>query len=218
MGLFYHWAGSPEPAAGLAALARRPPARDAGGMAKPPAKIVALITPKRRWAQFSLATMFIVVTVFCVGLSLVVALAERQRRAVAAIEALGGRVAYTQLGQGASEAFPRPFLRRWLARDYFDEVRIVNLGDTQVKDAALAHLQELTELESLWLDGTQVTDTGLVHLQGLTGLQSLCLDHTQITDSGLAHLQGLPGLKKLWLDGTQVTDAGLEQFRQAWPN
>ncbi|HVC95631.1 MAG TPA: hypothetical protein VND64_18200 [Pirellulales bacterium] len=32
------------------------------------AKLVALLTPKRRWAQFSLATMFIVVTALCVWL------------------------------------------------------------------------------------------------------------------------------------------------------
>jgi hypothetical protein len=36
-------------------------------MAKPIAKLVAVLTPKRRWAQFSLATLFVVVTAFCVG-------------------------------------------------------------------------------------------------------------------------------------------------------
>jgi len=32
------------------------------GMGKPLAKLVSLLTPKRRWAQFSLATMFVVRT------------------------------------------------------------------------------------------------------------------------------------------------------------
>jgi hypothetical protein len=50
------------------ALARRPPARDADGMAKPLAKLISMLTPKRRWAQFSLFTMFVVVTVLCVPL------------------------------------------------------------------------------------------------------------------------------------------------------
>jgi hypothetical protein len=31
-------------------------------MAKPFAKLLSMLTPKRRWAQFSLATMFVVVT------------------------------------------------------------------------------------------------------------------------------------------------------------
>ena len=63
-------------------------------MAKLLAKLLSMMTPKRRWAQFSLATLLAVVTVLCVGLSLVIAPAERQRRAVAAIEALGGSVEY----------------------------------------------------------------------------------------------------------------------------
>jgi len=32
-------------------------------MAKPIAKLLSMTTPKRRWGQFSLATMFVVVTV-----------------------------------------------------------------------------------------------------------------------------------------------------------
>jgi len=32
-------------------------------MAKPLAKLVSLITPERRWAQFSLVTMFVLVAI-----------------------------------------------------------------------------------------------------------------------------------------------------------
>ena len=39
------------------ALALLPPARDAEGMAKPLAKLVSVLTPKRRWAQCSLASI-----------------------------------------------------------------------------------------------------------------------------------------------------------------
>jgi hypothetical protein len=63
-------------------------------MAKPLAKLVSMLTPKRRWAQFSLATMFVAVTVLCVWLAVVVNRANRQRDAVAAIEALDGLVEY----------------------------------------------------------------------------------------------------------------------------
>jgi hypothetical protein len=167
------------------------------GVAKLLARFLKLITPKRRWAQFSLATMFVVLTVLCVGLALVVVPAERQRRAVAAIEAVGGRVGYFGLDQKASVAFPRPFLRRWLSRDYFDEVEWVDLA------------------------GTKVTDTELAVVQVLTGLVGLTLDGTQVTDAGLSRLDGLKGLKKLWLfrnEFTQVSDAGLAQLRQRLPN
>ena len=36
------------------------------GMAKPLAKLLSMLTPKRRWAQFSLATMFTAVRTACV--------------------------------------------------------------------------------------------------------------------------------------------------------
>jgi hypothetical protein len=54
-------------------------------MAKPLAKLHSLITPKRRWAQFSVATMFVVVTVLCIWLEVVVNRVHRQRDAVVAM-------------------------------------------------------------------------------------------------------------------------------------
>jgi len=163
------------------------------GMAMPLAKLLSMLTLKRRWAQFSLATMLAVVTVLCVSLSVVVNRAHRQRDAAASIKALGGYVRYDEPDETASEAFPREFLRRWLPRDYLDEVRAVNL------------------------DGTQVTDAGLAHVQGLSELGWLCLGDAHVTDAGLAHLERLTGLQVLYLDGTQVTDTGLAKLREALP-
>ncbi len=180
-------------------------------MARPIAKLVSMLTPKRRWAQFSLATMFLVVTVLCVGLSLVVVPAERQRRAVAAIEALGGQVRYVKPDKKASEAFPRRFPRRWLPRDYVDRVQYVDLRRAQVTDAGLAHLHGLTGLKHLWL--TQITDAELAHLQGLTGLEALYSDQGKVTDAGLSHLHGLKRLKSFNLDLNRVTDAGLAHLQ-----
>jgi hypothetical protein len=135
-------------------------------MAKPLAMLFSMLTPKRRWAQFSLATLLVVITVLCFGLRLVVVPAERQRRAVAGIEALDGTVGYTEPDQGTNEAIYRSILRRWLPRDYVEEVR------------------------SVYFDGPQVvTDAGLVHLQGLTGLRQLFLDRTQLSSAGLAQLR-----------------------------
>jgi hypothetical protein len=167
------------------------------GVAKPFAVTVKLITPKRRWAQFSLATMFVVVTALCVGcawLAIQMNRANKQRDAVAAIEALGGDVMYAEPDQGADEAFPRPYLRRWLPRDYVDDVVWVDLDGT---DAGLAQLQVLTGLQVLYLRGTPVTDAGLAQLHGLTGLHELFLDGTQVTDSGLAQLQ--KALPNCWI-------------------
>ena len=128
------------------------------------------LVPKRRWMQVSLRTVLVLVTLLCVSLSLWVVPAERQRRAVAASEKLGGKVRYVQ--PAASEMFPVTYLRRWLPPDYFDEIEFVRIRRVGQ------------------------TDAGLAHLQGLTGLQWLDLAKTQVTASGVAKLrQALPTCK-----------------------
>ena len=83
---------------------------------------------RRRWFQFSIRTVLVVVTVLCVALSLWVVPAERQRRAVEAIEKRGGIVFYVG-EQTASDSIPKSplTLRRWLPRVYFNEVAEVHL-------------------------------------------------------------------------------------------
>lgn len=163
--------------------------------------------PKRRWVQFSMRTMLAVVSVSCVALAVRVAPAERQRRAVAAIQALGGNVTYV-----VNKSTVSPFWR-WLPRAYRDKVAEVSITGTQVTDAELAHLQNLTGLQEIYLYGTRLTDAGLDHLKHLTSLQELELNHNQVTDTGLAHLKEMIGLQRLGLSGTQVTDAGLAHLQ-----
>ena len=68
-----------------------------------------------------------------------------------------------------------------IERDDNGEVVIVDLDKTQIADAGLVYLRELTKLEQLILGYTQITDAGLVHLKGLTDLQTLFLSGTQVT-------------------------------------
>lgn len=165
-------------------------------------------TPKRRWLQFSIRTVLLLVSVLCVALTVLVVPLEQRRRAVEAIEALGGRVTYVD-SQTTDESFPRGLLRRWLPQAYVDEVAIVGFSNTQITDAGLAPLEGLTGLRELYLDNTQITDAGLAHLKGLAGLQTLLLHDTQITDAGLTHLKGLTALRVICIENTQITDAGL---------
>jgi len=174
--------------------------------------LLAKLRPTRRWLQFSMRTVLVFVSLLCVALSLWVVPLERRRRAVAAIEALGGRVTFID-SQTANESFPKTVLRRWLPQAYFDDVENVGFVYSQVTDAGLAPLEGLTTLQSLDLGATQVTDAGLVHLQGLTGLQSLSFINTQVTDAGLLQLQTLAGLQGLFLTSTQVTDSGLAHLK-----
>ena len=170
---------------------------------------VAPRKPRRRWLRFSLRTLLILVTLLSIGLGTFVHRGERQRRAVAAVKALGGSIRYDVSGTSpASDT-----LSRWLPRDYFDDVYLVSLMHCTVTNADLAHISRLTQLEVLELDSTNVTDAGLAHVQGLTELTWLSINETQVTDSGLHHLEGLTCLLVLELRDTQVTDAGLAQLQ-----
>jgi len=76
--------------------------------------------------------------------------------------------------------------------------------ESQITDAGLLHLVELTELYSLSLNGTQVTDDGLRYLIRLAKLQILSLSNTGISDAGLLHLQGMSRLGRLDLSPQTV--------------
>lgn len=132
-------------------------------MLKGMVRLLTKLKPKRRWMQVSLRTVLVLVTLLCVALSMWVAPAERQRRAVAAIEKLGGRVGFVK--PAASETFRATYLRRWLPPDYFDEIEWVDLANTQVTRTRLAQMQGLTSLQWLSLADTQVTDAGTKKLR-----------------------------------------------------
>jgi hypothetical protein len=88
----------------------------------------------------------------------------------------------------------------------------LRLHSTNVTDAVLAPIKDVTSLVDLNLATTKVTDAGLAHLKSLTHLQRLHLELTGITDAGLDQLKGLTNLTYLNFFGTKVTDAGLEKL------
>ena len=72
-------------------------------------------------------------------------------------------------------------------------------------DADLEQLRDMPELETLTLYCNNITDPELAHLKELTNLQSLTLmGYDNITDAGLAHLKGLTNLQSLDLIRTQI--------------
>ena len=145
--------------------------------------------PKRRWYQFSLKTVLIVMVLLCLGPGGYVAYEQnkvrRQKAAVEAIEKLGGVVGY-----GRNVSTRSAMLRQILGDDTFAGVESVDFWNpSRVTDADVVHLAGLEHLKSLHLANTQVTDAGLVHLAGLKGLRHLSVDRTQVTAAGVADLQ-----------------------------
>jgi Leucine-rich repeat (LRR) protein/predicted Ser/Thr protein kinase len=73
---------------------------------------------------------------------------------------------------------------------------ILHLEDSDVKDAALARVKNLTSLKTLALAGTSVTDASLDILTGFTNLTILNVRKTKLTTEGVKKLAAaLPGCK-----------------------
>jgi internalin A len=206
-------------------------------------KIRAVLTPKRRWFQFSLRTLLLLVAVLAVWLGWHTYRVKQQREAVLTVEEVGGLVRYDyQWTRGGTTAPPnRP---SWLARlvgvDHVHDVvsitlahnksvtdadlrqlsalknlRDLNLGWTEVSDAGLVHLKQLTRLESLYLEGCpNVTDSGIAHLAGLTNLKELAVSNTGMSNAGMVHLKNLKKLEWLELTGVPVEDDVVQYLRE----
>jgi hypothetical protein len=182
-----------------------------------------------RWRfQFtvrSLAVLVAAVAIPCCWLTVKMREAERQRKAVEAIRAVGGWVYYEyHLNEsGATMTVQEPpapaWLRRLLGEDFlWDVAGVVFNYPEKIDDAVLEHVTGLTRLQFLNLSGTQVTDIGLERLKGLVNIERLWLTHTQVTNAGLENLKGLTKLKRLVLYGTHVSEARINELRKALPN
>jgi Leucine-rich repeat (LRR) protein len=101
-----------------------------------------------------------------------------EKKAIAAIEKLGGKVTYDPNRPG------KPAIG-------------VSFAGTKVTDAGLKELPGLRNLTTLSLGDTKVTDEGLKNLAGLKDLSELDLSLTQTTDKGLKELAGLKNLAML---------------------
>ena len=164
---------------------------------------------RRHFFRYSLRTLFIVVTVFCVVLGTVVKQARDQRSAIEVIQEVGGNVTYEH--QRTNSAPPGPeWLRKLMGDEYFFTVDGVEFGNSKVDDTSLSAIKQFTNLTRLTLADTEITDAGLEHIKDLTDLEVLKFyPARRVTDAGMAHLKGLKNLRTLILLGTKMTDAGL---------
>ncbi len=192
-------------------------------------KNITTLKPKRRWFQFSLGTMFLIMTVTAIWLGRTTDRARRQARAVKAVEETHGLIQfdYQVDKSGKARQNPQPpapeWLRKAVGEEYFRKVVTVDFAVgaglrrkgpvSNATDDDLRHLESLTDIETLELGNNfDVTDTGLVHLRGLKQLKTLYLYRTSVSGPGLIHLARLPELESLHLGRTPLQDEGLKHI------
>jgi hypothetical protein len=209
------WESQERPASGRQnRLPKLPAVGDNGAMEAEPKR-------KRRWFQFSLRTLLIVVVIVaipCAWLGRKIEQKRREREAVAGLRDPGGTVLYDYEVEKEGPAGP-DWLRRMLGENFFNDVVAVYFENHAiVTDERVMNVKELTQLTWLNVYETSVTDAGLTSLKGLTHLDYLNLGANAITDAGLSNLKGLTRLRFLGLSGTHVTDAGVKDLQKALPN
>lgn len=180
------------------------------------------VVPKsrRRWLRFSLRTMVLAVTLFCIWLGVTANRANRQRRAVETIKSHGGYVRYDyeadEHGGIAAHAAPPPgpdWLRNLIGLDYFATVVMVGVDSQNGSvDDSVAALTDLPDLRSLTLRGAGVTDSIMARVGSLTKLHVLQVQKSAITEAGWKPLEQLNHLWLLELSDLHVTDSALEHL------
>lgn len=123
----------------------------------------------------------------------------------------------------ATEAKPAPPERRRDAIVNFPtETPMTEYADAEslrasgVDDDALVSLGELTQLQSLELDG-EFTDDGLAHLSGLDQLDTLKVVSPNVTSRGLRIFENAPGLKTLTIHRAALSVKGARGCAKRFP-
>ena len=179
---------------------------------------------KRRWFQFSLRTLLVLVTMGCLAGGWWINRAFQQREAVLRFYELtanrpdshGDSLVTMGYRHQGKDQYYKPIIPNWLhwlrdmiGEECFGEVTGVQILDTPATNDDLKHLAVLPGVERIWLARTNVTDEGIPRLLVCRKLKFIGLDDLPITDSGIAQLTALQDLESLSLSGTKITDAGL---------
>ncbi len=183
--------------------------------------------PKLRWYQYSLRTLFLVMTLFasaCSWYGYEMNEAAKRRAAIENIVEAGGFVEYCTDHPLTRGRPPRWFswMRKLHGDEYlgnavgvfFDTDEESNAERPRITDAQLVNLEGLKNLEIVLIVEPQITDAGLVHLRDLTNLKELWLISNRISDAGLVNLKGLTNLEVLKISAEEITDAGMEHLER----
>lgn len=186
---------------------------------------------RRRFAlRFSLRSLFIAITLFCVGLSWWTYRARRQAAAVKGIRENGGWVYYdyqhydskTSDSDFAADSLVPQWLIDQLGVDFFHQVDVVSMvydyedggktrHDNPNTTADIApFLAGFPNLRGLFVKQRQLTDDGLGEVAKLKNLEEFYFwDAYDITDKGVTKLRNMPRLSTVHLSRSHLSDQGL---------
>ena len=193
-------------------------------------KATAFFRPKRRWFQYSLRTLFIVMTLFAVWFGPHVHSTRLQMQSVDAVHDYDGQVRYdyqypkgrygrNDFSYSATSPVPQ-WLLDLVGVDFFHDVVEVDVRrkygysrqNPSADDGLLHQLRGFPELRRLELSHCGITDKGLRHLPVLTSLEALDLSYAAVTDDGMPYVGRLKSLKWLDLSHTRVGGRGFHRL------
>jgi hypothetical protein len=182
---------------------------------------------RRRWLRFSLRTGLLLTTVVAVTLGLAHHRIERQRRAVEAIEALGGIVIYewqmqAQLtGQGARLQPPGPqWVRDWLGPHALDRVVALHIDSVRyrVRDklsAILAHAAVLQSVHSITISGQDIDRAAGRLLAKFESLEFFHGSNLYLTPEAADELAHAPRLQTISFENVAITTPALAALAES---
>lgn len=175
---------------------------------------------KRRWYQFSLRTLVVVMLLVSVVLGYwgnAWRRAQRQWEAVRAIEEAGGGV---RINTGVladpydyeALMYKTPKWHKWLGIDCPEVLEItIALPNGDGKEI-MPHLRQLREVKSIRLEGDWLDDEGMAVVAQLPELRILTWKSANSTVDGLVHLRNHPRLTEIHLFETTVADVEFEHL------
>jgi len=93
----------------------------------------------------------------------------------------------------------------------------LKLGNTNISDANMTAIGQLSNLTRLSLEHTLISDVGLHSLQSLQNLQYLNLVGTSVTLQGIMQLKDLKSLRSLYLYQTKIDRKDWSSIQNALP-
>lgn len=100
----------------------------------------------------------------------------------------------------------------------YGNLQRLTLSDVPAKGSALAMLPHPEKLVSLNLAQSRVTDAEVAHIASMKHLESLNLSQTTITDAAIETLSGMASLEQLILSQTGISEEGIGRLRAALPD